>query len=288
MIVKGGKMYNSIVQAQCVTLRELNHLFLNLEYNKSVSKNISIYRSRSFNHKNKNYLQIEDIKDALKNIDRSTLKYIYVTGKDCISHPDFNSILRLCLQYTPVTIYSDGTCLNDKKARFLKRVEDEGTNEIIFKIFINHFDERTNDEKAGRGAFRKAIHAVTSLNKYGFNPILVIKNSTNSGDSELIDGFRELGKKFKFDTEDINLQLIPDLKSETESVQQAPDDFEPDCMTGRLLTKNGVYTCPVLANDYRGRSGSNITNFSKKCYLETSECQHCRAYGKKLFTNNWL
>ena len=136
-------MYNSIVQAQCVTLRELNHLFLNLEYNKSVSKNISIYRSRSFNHKNKNYLQIEDIKDALKNIDRSTLKYIYVTGKDCISHPDFNSILRLCLQYTPVTIYSDGTCLNDKKARFLKRVEDEGTNEIIFKIFINHFDERT-------------------------------------------------------------------------------------------------------------------------------------------------
>ncbi len=288
MIVKGGKMYNSIVQAQCVTLRELNHLFLNLEYNKSVSKNISIYRSRSFNHKNKNYLQIEDIKDALKNIDRSTLKYIYVTGKDCISHPDFNSILRLCLQYTPVTIYSDGTCLNDKKARFLKRVEDEGTNEIIFKIFINHFDERTNDEKAGRGAFRKAIHAVTSLNKYGFNPILVIKNSTKSSDSELIDGFRELGKKFKFDTEDINLQLIPDLKSETESVQQAPDDFEPDCMTGRLLTKNGVYTCPVLANDYRGRSGSNITNFSKKCYLETSECQHCRAYGKKLFTNNWL
>lgn len=281
-------MYNSIVQAQCVTLRELNHLFLNLEYNKSVSKNISIYRSRSFNHKNKNYLQIEDIKDALKNIDRSTLKYIYVTGKDCISHPDFNSILRLCLQYTPVTIYSDGTCLNDKKARFLKRVEDEGTNEIIFKIFINHFDERTNDEKAGRGAFRKAIHAVTSLNKYGFNPILVIKNSTKSSDSELIDGFRELGKKFKFDTEDINLQLIPDLKSETESVQQAPDDFEPDCMTGRLLTKNGVYTCPVLANDYRGRSGSNITNFSKKCYLETSECQHCRAYGKKLFTNNWL
>lgn len=281
-------MYNSIVQAQCVTLRELNHLFLNLEYNKSVSKNISIYRSRSFNHKNKNYLQIEDIKDALKNIDRSTLKYIYVTGKDCISHPDFNSILRLCLQYTPVTIYSDGTCLNDKKARFLKRVEDEGTNEIIFKIFINHFDERTNDEKAGRGAFRKAIHAVTSLNKYGFNPILVIKNSTKLSDSELIDGFRELGKKFKFDTEDINLQLIPDLKSETESVQQAPDDFEPDCMTGRLLTKNGVYTCPVLANDYRGRSGSNITNFSKKCYLETSECQHCRAYGKKLFTNNWL
>ena len=281
-------MYNSIVQAQCVTLRELNHLFLNLEYNKSVSKNISVYRSRSFNHKNKNYLQTDDIKEALKGLDRNVLKYIYITGKECISHPDFNSILRLCLQYTPVTIYSDGSNLNDKKARFLKRVEDEGTNEIIFKIFINHFDEKINDEKAGRGAFRKALHAVTSLNKYGFNPILVIKNSTNTEESELIDGFRELGKKFKFDTEDINLQLIPDLKTEIPASVSTSVDFEPDCMTGRLLTKNGVYTCPVLANDYRGRSGSNITNFSKKCYLETSECQHCRAFGKKLFTNNWV
>ena len=152
-------MYNSIVQAQCVTLEELNHLFLNLEYNKSVSKNISIYRSRSFNHKNKNYLQIEEIKETLKNIDKNALKYIYITGRDCISHPDFNSILRLCLQYAPVTIYSDGSCLNDKKSRFLKRVEDEGTNEIVFKIFINHYEEKTNDEKAGRGVPMSGAHA---------------------------------------------------------------------------------------------------------------------------------
>ena len=279
-------MYNSIVQAQCVTLEELNHLFLNLEYNKSVSKNISIYRSRSFNHKNKNYLQIEEIKETLKNIDQNVLKYIYITGRDCISHPDFNSILRLCLQYAPVTIYSDGSCLNDKKSRFLKRVEDEGTNEIVFKIFINHYEEKTNDEKAGRGAFRKAIHAITSLNKYGFNPILVIKNSNQT--QELLEGFRKLGEKFKFDTEDINLQPIPDFSDKAETCLNTENNFSPDCKTGRLLTKNGIYTCPVLANDYRGRCGSNITNFSKKCYLETEECKHCIAFGKKVFTNSWL
>ena len=204
----------------------------------------------------------------------------------CISHPDFNSILRLCLQFTPVTIYTDGTCLNDKKARFLKRVEDEGVNEIIFKIFINHYDERTNDEKAGRGAFRNALHAVTSLNKYGFNPILMIKNVTSATEAELLSGFRELGQKFRFETEDINLQIIPDLAADA-VLREVPVDFEPDCMTGRLLTKNGIYSCPVLSNDYRGRCGSSIKNFSKKCYLETAECQHCAAFGKKIFTNPW-
>lgn len=286
-------MYNSIVQAECVILKELNHLFLNLEYNKSVNKNISIYRSRSFNQKNKNYLQVEDIKDTLNKADKKALKYIYLMGKDCISHPDFNNILRLCLQYTPVTVYSDGTCLNDKKSRFLKRVEDEGTNEIIFKIFINHFDEKTNDERAGRGAFRKALHAVTSLNKYGFNPILVIKKQENQTNEELLNGFKELGAKFKFETEDINLSVIPDIildktaEKKAEPVISSMKGFEPDCTTGRLVTKNGVYNCPVLANDYRGRSGSDISNFSKKCYLETPECRQCLAYGRKIFTNNW-
>ena len=75
-------------------------------------------------------------------------------------------------------------------------------NEIVFKIFLNHYDEKTNDSIAGRGAFRKAFHSITALNKYGFNPILVIK--TNECKDDIKSGFIELGKKFKFETEDIN------------------------------------------------------------------------------------
>lgn len=284
-------MYNSIVQAQCVCLEELNHLFLNLEYSKTVNKNISIYRSRSFNQKNKQYLQLDDIKEALKNIDTKNLKYIYIMGKDCLSHPDFNHILRVCLQYTPVTIYTDGTCINDKKSRFLKRVEDEGTNEIVFKVYINHYDEKINDEITGRGSYRKALHAVTSLNKYGFNPILVIpEDNKNENQDTLMNGFKEIGKKFKFETEDINFCFVPDLKDENSAETKDTVDnanLHTDCKSGRMLTKHGVYNCPVLANDYRGRSGSTIANFSAKCYLETVECQNCLKHGKKIYTNSW-
>lgn len=280
-------MTNSIVKAECVNLRELNHLFIDLEYKKSQTKSFNVYRSRSFNQKNKKYLQLEEIKEALSKVDKSKLKYIYLTGKNSMAHPEFNHILRLCLTYSSVTIFSDGSCINDKKSRFLKRVEDEGMNEIIFKIEINHYDEKTNDEISGRGSFRTAVHAVTSLNKYGFNPILVIKADASKF-SELKEGFIELGKKFKFETEDINFAFVPqctEIDEETPvSVQTAA---EYDCMTSRVLTKSGVYNCLSLINDYRGRSGAALTDYSKKCYLETEKCTRCRMFSKRVYTNEW-
>ncbi len=284
-------MNNSIIQAQCVNLKELNHLFIDLEYVKDQTKNFNVYRSRSFNQKNKKYLQLEEIKDALSKADKSHLKYIYLLGKNSMSHPEFNHILRLCLSYCSVTIFSDGSCINDKKSRFLKRVEEEGSNEIIFKIMINHYDEKTNDEISGRGSFRKAIHAITSLNKYGFNPILVIKSAPSKID-DFKEGFSELGKKFRFETEDINFSFIlqEDVEdNELSNKMHIPAcDWDLDCMYSRLLTKSGVYNCAALINDYRARSGASLADFSDKCYLETEKCSQCKMFGQKMFCNSWV
>ena len=285
-------MYNSIIQAQCVSMESLEHLFIDLEYTKSQTKSTTLYRSRSFNQKNKKYLQFDEVKEALKDADKSNLKYIYFVGKDPLSHTDFNQILRLCLNFAPVTIYTDGNCINDKKARFLKRVEDEGTNEIIFKIYINHFDEKINDERNTRGSFRKAMHAISSLNKYGFNPILTVLKQENDNENEMIAGFKELGLKFAFETEDINFCFIPESvfqKQDAEIPANLPDtkDLQLDCKSSRMLTKNGVYICPILANDYRGRCGGTLNDFSKKSYLETPQCAKCIENGGNIYVNQW-
>ena len=125
-------MNNSIIQAQCVNLKELNHLFIDLEYTKTQNKNFNVYRSRSFNQKNKKYLQLDEIKDALKQVDKSKLKYIYLTGKNSMTHPEFNHILRLCLTYCSVTIFSDGSCINDKKSR-LNALKKKAITKLFLK-----------------------------------------------------------------------------------------------------------------------------------------------------------
>ena len=282
-------MYNSIVQAECVNLVKLEHLFIDLEYSKSQEKNISAYRSRSFNQKNKKHLQLDEIKEALSFINKKDLKFIYFIGNNSMSHPEFNHILRYCLNFTSVTIFTDGSCINDKKSRFLKRVEEEGENEIVFKVFINHFDEKTNDAMSGRGSFRNAIHAVSSLNKYGFNPIFVV-NTHEFSVSELKEGFIDLGKKFRFETEDINFSFIPSSSNSMEVDSSCCENLQSpdfDCMHSRILSKTGVYNCPMLKNDYRGHSGASLKNFSHKCFMETEKCQICKNCGSTLFLNNW-
>lgn len=282
-------MNNSILQAQCVSMGDLEHFFIDLGYEKLQNKAIVGYRSRCFNQKNKKYLQFDEIKSAMKKIDRSLLKYIYIIGDNAMLHPEFNQILRLCLMVSPVTIYTDGSCINDKKARFLKKVEDEGENELVFKIFINHYDEKLNDEIAGRGAFRKSIHAIASLTKYGFNPILTIKCSTQDFDEQK-SAFCELGKKFLFETDEINFSYIPQKVKLDDIEVSVPVNSENcfDCTCSRVLSKSGIYNCPSLINDYRGRSGADISDYSKKCYLESEFCNVCKSCGKKMFVNDWL
>ena len=46
-------MNNAIVQAECVVLDKLEHLFIDLTYEKASTRGFNVYRSRSFNQKNK-------------------------------------------------------------------------------------------------------------------------------------------------------------------------------------------------------------------------------------------
>ena len=44
-------------------------------------------------------------------------------------------------------IFTNATFINEKKARFLKKVEDESEYQIIFKLSFASYDEHKNDEK---------------------------------------------------------------------------------------------------------------------------------------------
>ena len=62
------------------------------------------------------------------------------------------------------------------------------------------------------------------------------------------------------------------------------DYNELDCQSGRILTEKGIYACPFLANDHRGRMGADFSDFGKKMYLETPFCQICAKNKEKVFS----
>ena len=282
-------MQTGIFQAATCHLKEFRNLFIELTAKNCNQRCKHCYIDFPITKNVKDFISVDLIKKALFDTKNEPIQCIYLTGAEPMTHPDFNSILRLCLTYNNVCICTNSSLINEKKARFLRKVQDESIFEIIFKLSIDHYDEMKNDEIRSRGSYRQVLHALKYLTKYGFNPILEITNYYNEDYSVLKQNFKNILKETGFEANDKNLYINEwfnkSLKSDEQEIMNT--ETKPDCEYGRILTAKGVYTCPFLANDYRGRSGNSFSDFSHKNTLETEYCNTCLKNKRQVFGINF-
>lgn len=275
----------NLFQAQTCQLKELNNLFIELTAKNCNQRCKHCYIDFPLYKNVKDFISIDLIKEALNDTKSENIECIYLTGAEPMTHPDFNSILRLCLKRTNVCICTNGSFINEKKARFLKRVEDESNFEIIFQLSIDHYNEVKSDDIRGRGTYRQVLHAVKSLIKYGFNPILCVTDFYNEGREKILEGFKPVCEKIGFDACESNFKINNFYDKNSKDEIEFQTGWESlDCEYGRMLTAKGVYTCPFLANDHRGRSGADFKDYSRKNHLETDFCASCLKNKKQMFS----
>lgn len=267
-------------------LKALNNLFIELTAKNCNQRCKNCYIDFPLNKNVKDFIPIDIIKKALSDSKNEDLECIYLVGAEPMTHPDFNNILRLCLKRSNVCIFTNGSFINEKKARFLKKIEDESDYEIIFQLSLNHYDEIKNDDVRSRGSYRQVLNAVKCLSKYNFNPIFCITDYYCEGQDKLIKEFKRVFDGIGFSAKDNNFKINlyhcgfsdVDLNEKRQYL---------DCEYGRSLTVKGVYTCPFLANDHRGRSGSDFSDYSKQCALETEYCTSCIKNKTGFFSINY-
>lgn len=277
-------MGTTILTAPRVELSSLENLYIELTNQNCNLKCKHCYINFDPYKKIKDFIPIDTIKQALEDIKTLDVKMIYLTGGEPLLHPDFNTILRTCLKHLPVTICSNGLNINDKKARFLKKVEDEGDNELFFNISIDCYDEKRNDDLRGRGSFRKAVGAVQSLIKYTFIPTIKYTNFYNEEKDVIASSMKNILERYNIEFEDVILEILPYFdKTKTADMVELDEKTSEklNCRNSRILTGKGVYNCPMLVNDYRARTGSTLSAFSQKAYLETEICSQCAAWASK-------
>ena len=283
----------NIFSAPVVELAELNNLFIELTARNCNQRCKHCYIDFPITRSVKDFISVDKVKNALQDVKNEQINCIYLTGAEPMTHPDFNAILRLCLKRSSVCICTNSSFINEKKARFLKKVEDESSNEIIFRLSIDHYNEMKNDDIRGRGAYRQTINAIKNLIKYNFNPILNIINYYNEDRQILISEFSNLCEKIGFETTEFNFQIneyFNKYKSANTEFDLNVDNINChnlDCNNGRVLTEKGIYVCPFLTNDHRGWMGSEFKNSSRKMYLETNFCLTCVKNNSKMFGINW-
>lgn len=293
---------NLIFQAPYVEMKALNCLWFQITGFMCNLKCRHCYLSCSSTNKTKNFLNVDRIKKALDEVDKTKLEEIYLTGGEPLLHRDINNIIRLCIKYANVNILTNGTLINDKKARFLRQVEIDSDYEIIFRISLDHYKEHKNDEIRGKGTYKKTLNGIRSLVNNGFNPVVSAVNLWQEDETEFRNGFFELLSKFNFEPTEINLKIIQPIKTGEyaknfpgytendyvtyESLKKSnPERF--DCSNSRLVAEDGVYVCPALVDDPRGKIGDSLSNSPDKFFLELNPCFSCQSAKKRVFGNEW-
>ena len=269
-----------ICTAPTYVLDELNNLFIDLTSKNCNQRCQSCYIDFPQGKKVKDFISVDLIKEALIDTKVDDIYCIYLTGAEPMTHPDFNSILRLCLKRCNVCICTNSSFLNEKKVRFLKKVEDEGMNQIFFKLSLTHFNEQENDRARYRGNYRQTISALKALSRYNFTSVLSIQNFYNLDKQEILDTFGQILKSNDICHTEIQINVsYPNHQDENISKPAKA----PDCIKGRVLNANGVYACPFLSGDYRGRVGSSFKDYSKIVTAETDFCATCSANQVQMF-----
>ena len=282
-------MQTGIFQAEIRELKEFKNLFIELTEKNCNQRCKHCYIDFPINKNVKDFIPIDLVKNALEETKNEKIACLYLTGAEPMTHPDFNSILRLCLTYNNVCICTNSSFINEKKARFLRKVQDESNYEIIFKLSLDHYDEMKNDDVRSRGSYRQVLHAIKHLIKYGFNPILEITNYYNENTTILKENFKRILKETGFDADNKNLCINKwfDKTNKNEEIETTKINSRLDCEYGRILTAKGVYTCPFLANDYRGRCGNDFSDYSHKNTLESEYCNTCLKNKRQVFGINF-
>ena len=270
----------SICTSPISELKELKDIFIELTAKNCNKRCKECYIDFPLTKNVKDFIRVETVKNALDQIKDEDLHCIYLTGAEPMTHSDFNTILRMCLKRANVCIFTNATFINEKKARFLKRVEDESSNKILFKLSFAHYDEIKNDNVRSRGAYRQNIYALKCLDKYDFTNIVCVSNYYNEAHNKIISEFQE--RLNSVGIENVIMQINEWNRANKDDIQEVMGTL--DCMESRTLTEQGVFACPFLANDYRGRLGSDFTDYSKIMRLETDYCATCIKNKDKMFS----
>lgn len=271
----------NIHTAPVYKLKEFNNLFLELTAKNCNQRCKCCYINLPLSSKTiKDFLPIEKIKEALNDTMEENLHCIYLLGAEPMTHPDFNAILRLCLKRSNVCICTNGSFLNEKKIRFLNKVEGESNNQIFFRLSLTHFNEMDNDKIKYRGNYRQTVFALKTLSRYNFTSVLSFQNYYKLDDKLILDNLKKLFVEQEIFNTDIQItKSYPDFEENHFTAQSN----KTDCMFSRTLALNGVYACPFLSNDYRGRLGSSFKNYSDTISAETDFCATCSNNNNPIF-----
>ena len=219
----------------------------------------------------------------------------YFTGGEPMLHPEFWPLVADTLRRGPLTVLTNGILIDGAAAAAARAAFDEARYSFDLRVSLDGMTAAENDPVRGKGTFASITAGIGALARRGLSPAITVVEHADGMTAEaerlaFLDFARSLGlphPRVKF------LPLLRIGREERRTHGYSDDDvatlsgaaLPPElldqlvCGSSRLVTAQGVMTCPILLDAPSARLGPTLAATLHPIHLKWAACKTCVVEG---------
>jgi len=236
-------------------------------------------------------LSLETVKRFLVEATSLGVREYYFTGGEPFMNRNIFSILQETLRVGPASVLTNGLLLDPKRCARLKTLSDASEYSLDLRVSLDGWGPADHDKVRGEGTFDRAVQGIQNLWNVGLNPVVTVTElaegvASAAGRQHFLLMLRSLGldkprlkvlSLFRMGAEERRGR--PYRRSEHLRPEDPIDPEKLQCGTGRMVTSEGVYVCPILIDKPEARMGRSLAETLRPFELSHSACYTCHVTG---------
>lgn len=234
-------------------------------------------------------MTVEQVERALGEGRALGMRQVYYTGGEPFFHPEIRRLIQIALEIAPLTVVTNALLIDDAMVRWLASAFDRSCYSLDLRVSLDGMTREQNDPVRGRGTFDKILDAIRRMAQAGLSPVITVvehEDALTGAEArtrflEFIKGLGVRQPRLKF----LPLLRIGREERRTHGYERAEvlatEMLLPEvestllCASGRTITADGVFTCPILVKHPTARMGDHLADGARPIRLGWSACQTC-------------
>ena len=243
-------------------------------------------------------MSLDAVREGLDQGRSQGMKQVYFTGGEPFMHPQIQEACAFALEQAPLTILTNGLLLDDATVAWVAELFVRSRYSFDLRVSLDGMSPAQNDPVRGRGTFEQVTAAIRRLARAGISPVVTVVEHDESlaameGRTRFLAFLKDLGVRQP------RVKFMPLLRIGREPRRtHGYDDpnalggevLTPEvqetllCASGRCLTAQGAFPCPILVELGSARMGASLGEATRPLKLGWSACQTCVLDGLRCTT----
>jgi molybdenum cofactor biosynthesis enzyme MoaA len=243
-------------------------------------------------------MSVAACEEALAEGVRLGVREIYFTGGEPFLHPDIRALVGRALEIAPLTLITNGLLLDASTVAWLAEQFHTARYSLDLRVSLDGMTAGQNDPVRGRGTFEQVVSSLRRLGEAGLSPVVtVVEHETGLEGSAARQAFLEFVRGLGIRQPRVKFLPLLRLGREVRRTHgyTADDVMAAEaldatvessllCATGRIVTAQGVFTCPILIEQPDARLGGSLEDAARDIRLKWDACRTCVLEGLRCNT----